>query len=91
CHIRKWVPLANVANEVAATSAMTWHVGPTSDTWWQLLSDGRSGGGYEDGDQPEDDTCPKRVRANDWYEAVGSKVLKWTRRWRLRGRGPTRG
>ncbi|GJV77669.1 reverse transcriptase domain-containing protein [Tanacetum coccineum] len=31
CHDSKWVPLADMANDVAATSMMTWHVGPTSD------------------------------------------------------------
>ncbi|GJW70618.1 hypothetical protein Tco_0127535 [Tanacetum coccineum] len=36
CHVSKWVLLADMADDVAATSAMTWQVGPTLP----------SGGGY---------------------------------------------
>ncbi|GKD27531.1 hypothetical protein Tco_1233745 [Tanacetum coccineum] len=35
CHINKWVPLA----AMAATSAMTWQVGPTYATWRWLSND----------------------------------------------------
>ncbi|GJS27534.1 reverse transcriptase domain-containing protein [Tanacetum coccineum] len=76
CHISKWVPLANVADDVAATSAITQKAGPTSTTWSRLsnnslprgntdMSDYAQDCQYEVRSQPEDDTCPKRVRAND--------------------------
>ncbi|GKF21653.1 hypothetical protein Tco_0070291, partial [Tanacetum coccineum] len=33
------VPLADMADDVAATSVMTWQVEPTSDMWRQLSYD----------------------------------------------------
>nr|GEW94235.1 ribonuclease H-like domain-containing protein [Tanacetum cinerariifolium] len=35
-HITKWVLLTDMTGDVAATSAMTWQVGPTLATWRQL-------------------------------------------------------
>ncbi|GKD95233.1 hypothetical protein Tco_1375070 [Tanacetum coccineum] len=78
CHISKWVPLADVADDVAATSAMTRQVGPTSTNWPRLSNNSLPRGNtdmsdyaqvqdcqYEVKSQPDDDTCLKRVRAND--------------------------
>ncbi|GJU54423.1 hypothetical protein Tco_1228137 [Tanacetum coccineum] len=39
CHISMWVPLANVADDVAATLSMTWQVGPTLAMWRQMSND----------------------------------------------------
>ncbi|GKE46245.1 hypothetical protein Tco_1477503, partial [Tanacetum coccineum] len=57
-HISKWVPLADMATDVAATSAMTWLVGPTvicagsrSEVAVHVATAGQS----------QQDTCPKRV------------------------------
>nr|GEX53419.1 hypothetical protein [Tanacetum cinerariifolium] len=37
CHVSKWVLLADMVADVAATSAMTWHVGLTT-TWHSYLT-----------------------------------------------------